>query len=178
MLRGSYNEGFMAPSLAALYTSTRWSISTSGTADPYLNAAIGQGNYTMRNYFGGNPDLKPQESKGTTFGFVLDVPGVQGLSITADYWKITRENLLGQRSVADILANDAALLRAYTAAQLAAGVAPNNIDVGAGTADYRGDPDVVRLAPTAEERAAFARKRRNPTTPRPWASSLRPTRPS
>ncbi|MGC4029201.1 MAG: TonB-dependent receptor [Steroidobacteraceae bacterium] len=30
MLRGSYNEGFMAPSLAALYTSSRWSISTDG----------------------------------------------------------------------------------------------------------------------------------------------------
>jgi outer membrane receptor protein involved in Fe transport len=156
MLRGSYNEGFMAPSLAALYTSTRWSISTNGTADPYLNAAVGQGNYTMRNYFGGNPDLKPQESKGTTFGFVLDVPGVQGLSVTADYWKITRDNLLGQRSVTDILANDAALLSAYTAAQVAAGVAPNNIDVGAGTPGYKGDPDVLRLAPTAEERAAFA----------------------
>jgi outer membrane receptor protein involved in Fe transport len=156
MLRGSYNEGFMAPSLAALYTSTRWSISTNGTADPYLNAAIGQGNYTMRNYFGGNPDLDPQESEGTTFGFVLDVPGVQGLSFTADYWKITRDNLLGQRSVTDILANDAALLRAYTAAQVAAGVSPNDIDVGAGTSNYKGDPDVVRLAPTAEERAAFA----------------------
>ena len=156
MLRGSYNEGFMAPSLAALYTSTRWSISTNGTADPYLNAAIGQGNYTMRNYFGGNPNLKPQESKGTTFGFVLDVPGVEGLSVTADYWKIERTNLLGQRSVSDILANDAALLRAYTVAQVAAGVAPNSIDVGAGTPAYRGDPAVVRLAPTPEQLAAFA----------------------
>jgi len=156
MLRGSYNEGFMAPSLAALHTSTRWSISTNGTADPYLNAAIGQGNYTQRNYFGGNPDLKPQESKGITFGFVLDVPGVDGLSVTADYWRISRDNLLGQRSVSDILANDAALLRAYTAAQVAAGISPSDIDVGAGTADYKGDPDVVRLVATAEERAAFA----------------------
>lgn len=156
MLRGSYNEGFMAPSLAALYTSTRWSISTNGTADPYLNAAIGQGAYTQRNYFGGNPGLKPQDSKGFSYGLVLDVPGVQGLSITADYWNIRRTNLLGQRSVSDILANDAALLSAYTAAQVAAGVAPDAIDVGAGTAGYKGDPDVVRLAPSAEERAAFA----------------------
>lgn len=156
MLRGSYNEGFMAPSLAALYTSTRWSISTNGTADPYLNAAIGQGNYTMRNYFGGNPGLKPQESKGTTFGFVLDVPGVRGLSLTADYWQIKRTDLLGQRGVSDILANDAALLRAYTASQIAAGVAPNAIDTGSGTANYKGDPAVTRLAPTPEQLAAFA----------------------
>jgi len=156
MLRGSYNEGFMAPSLAALYTSTRWSISTSGTNDPYRNASIGEGAYTMRNNFGGNPNLAPQESKGTTFGFVLDVPGVTGLSVTADYWKIERSDLLGQRSTAEMLANDAALLRAYTAAQIAAGVAPDAIDVGAGSADYKGDPDVERLAPSAEDLAAFA----------------------
>jgi iron complex outermembrane recepter protein len=156
MLRGSYNEGFMAPSLAALYTSSRWSISTSGTNDPYRNGALGEGVYTMRNYFGGNPDLKAQESKGSTMGFVLDVPGVTGLSITADYWKVDRTNLLGQRSVTDILANDAALLRAYTASQIAAGVAPNAINVGAGTADYKGDPAVQRLAPDAADLAAFA----------------------
>ncbi len=156
MLRGSYNEGFMAPSLAALYTSPRWSISTAGTNDPYRNGAIGEGAYTMRNYFGGNPQLKPQESKGTTFGFVLDVPGVTGLSLTADYWSVKRSNLLGQRSGSDILANDAALLRAFAAAQVAAGVAPNAINAGAGTADYKGDPDVVRIAPDAADLAAFA----------------------
>src|SRR5207253_261690 len=38
MLRGSYNEGFMAPSLAALYTSPRWTISAgAGDIDPYRN---------------------------------------------------------------------------------------------------------------------------------------------
>ncbi|MET0279748.1 MAG: TonB-dependent receptor [Steroidobacteraceae bacterium] len=156
MLRGSYNEGFMAPSLAALYTSSRWSISTNGTNDPYRNGAIGEGAYTMRNYFGGNPDLKAQESKGSTFGFVLDVPGLTGLSVTADYWRVERTNLLGQRSVTDILANDAALLRAYTAAQVAAGVAPNAVNVGAGTDDYKGDPAVQRLAADAQDLAAFA----------------------
>ena len=156
MLRGSYNEGFMAPSLAALYTSPRWSISTAGTNDPYRNGAIGEGAYTMRNYFGGNPNLKPQESEGTTFGFVFDVPHVTGLSLTADYWSIKRSNLLGQRGVNDILANDAALLRAYAAAQRGAGVAANAINAGAGTADYKGDPDVVRVAPDAADLAAFA----------------------
>lgn len=156
MLRGSYNEGFMAPSLAALYTSSRWSISTDGDLDIYRNPYTNEGRYTTRGYFGGNPDLKPQESEGVTFGFVLDVPGVQGLSVTADYWKISRTNLLGSRSTTQILENDAALLRAYTAAQIAAGVNPNDIDVGSGTASYRGDPDIVRLALTDDDRAAFA----------------------
>jgi outer membrane receptor protein involved in Fe transport len=157
MLRGSYNEGFMAPSLAALYTSPRWTITAgAGDIDTYRNPYLSEGPYVMRTYFGGNPDLEPQESQGRTFGFVLDVPQVQGLSLTLDYWKITRTNLLGQRSLAQINDSDTALLQAFTQAQIAAGVPVDQIDTGSGGANYAGDPDVVRLALTAEDRAAFA----------------------
>jgi transcriptional regulator with XRE-family HTH domain len=122
MLRGSYNEGFMAPSLAALYTSPRWTITAgAGDIDIYRNPALNEGPYVMRTDFGGNPDLDAQESKGDTFGFVIDVPFAPGLSVTADYWRIRRTNLLGQRSVAQINDSDAALLREFTQAQLAAG---------------------------------------------------------
>lgn len=156
MVRGSYNEGFMAPSLAALYTSPRWTITTGGDFDTYRNPYLNEGPYVMRTYFGGNPDLEPQESEGRTFGFVLDVPGVTGLSFTADFWKISRTNLLGQRTVAQINESDTALLRAYTQAQLAAGVPIDQIDLGSGGPSYKGDPDVVRFALTAEDIAAFA----------------------
>lgn len=157
MLRGSYNEGFMAPTLPALYLSQRWSPNTGGTTDPYRSAYLtGEPPVVTRYITGGNPDMKPTESKGRTFGFVLDVPGVEGLSVTADYWKITRSNMVGTRSASAILANDAALLQAFAAAEIARGVNPNDIDVGSGTASYKGDPDVVRSALTAEDRAAFA----------------------
>lgn len=157
MLRGSYNEGFMAPSLAALYTSPRWTITAgAGDIDAYRNPLLNEGPYVMRTYFGGNPELQAQESEGRTYGFVLDVPGVSGLSLTADAWKITRTNLLGQRSLAQINDSDTALLRAWTAAQIAAGVPVNQIDTGSGGPNYRGDPDVQRLPLTAEDRAAFA----------------------
>ena len=157
MLRGSYNEGFMAPSLAALYTSPRWSITAgAGDIDTYRNPFLNEGPYVMRTNFGGNPNLKPQESEGRTFGFVLDVPGLTGLSLTADHWKITRTNLLGQRSVAQINESDTALLRAFTQAQLAAGVPVNQIDAGSGGANYQGDRDVERFALTPADRAAFA----------------------
>ena len=157
MLRGSYNQGFMAPSLAALYTSPRWSISAgAGDVDAYRNPYLNEGPYVMRSYFGGNPDLKPQESEGFTYGFVFDVPGVRGLSLTADLWKISRTGLLGSRSATQINTSDTALLQAYTKAQIAAGVPVNQIDVGSGTASYKGDPDVQRYALTAEDRAAFA----------------------
>jgi len=106
MLRASYNEGFMAPSLAALYTSPRWTISAgAGDTDPYRNPALNEGPYVMRTYFGGNPDLKPQESEGDTWGFVIDVPFVAGLSVNADWWRIRRSDLLGQRSVAPTVNN-------------------------------------------------------------------------
>lgn len=157
MLRGSYNEGFMAPSLAALYTSPRWTITAgAGDIDAYRNPFLNEGPYVKRTYFGGNPELKAQESEGTTYGFVLDVPGIRGLSLTADFWQIKRSNLLGSRSTAQIDASDVALLTAYTKAQLAAGVPADQIDLGSGTANYRGDPDVERFPLTPEDRAAFA----------------------
>lgn len=157
MLRGSYNEGFMAPSLAALYTSPRWSITAgAGDIDTYRNPALNEGPYVMRTYFGGNPDLMAQESEGSTVGFVIDVPFVDGLTLSADWWKIERTNLLGQRTTAQINDSDTALLRAYTQQQLAAGVPIDQIDVGSGTPNYRGDPDVERYALTPEDRAAFA----------------------
>ena len=166
MVRGSYNEGFMAPSLAALNTSPRWSITAgAGDLDAYRNPYLNEGPYVKRTYFGGNPDLKPQESEGTTYGIVFDVPGIKGLSLTTDLWKIDRTNLLGQRSTAQIDASDTALLRAYTRTQIAAGVAVNQIDVGSG-ATYRGDLNVQRYALTPEDRAAFAAyNAANPSNP-------------
>ena len=157
MLRGSYNEGFQAPSLASLFTSERWTITAgAGDIDTYRNPFLNEGPYVMRTYFGGNPELEAQESKGTTFGVVIDVPFVAGLSVTADVWRIRRTNLLGQRSVAQINASDTALLLAYTQSQLAAGVPIDQIDLGSGTANYRGDPDVGRFPLTPEDIAAFA----------------------
>ncbi len=156
MLRGSYNEGFMAPSLAALYTSPRWTITAgAGDIDSYRNPFLNEGPYVKRTYFGGNPDLKPQDSRGSTYGLVVEVPGVRGLSLTADAWRIRRTNLLGQRSVAQIDASDAALLREFTRQQIAAGVPADQIDIGSGAA-YKGDPDVERFPLTPEDRAAFA----------------------
>ncbi|MFM8470472.1 MAG: TonB-dependent receptor plug domain-containing protein, partial [Limisphaerales bacterium] len=156
MARGSYNEGFMAPSLAALFTSPRWTITAgAGDIDTYRNPFTNEGAYVQRNYFGGNPALKPQESKGKTYGVVIDVPGIRGLSLTVDQWRIERTNLLGQRSTAQIRASDATLLQAYTKAQLAAGRTIAQIDLGSGTPNYKGDPDVVRYAVTPEDVAAF-----------------------
>ncbi len=157
MLRASFNEGFMAPSLAALNTSPRWTITAgAGDIDVYRNPLLNEGPYVMRTYFGGNPNLEAQESEGETAGFVLEVPFVEGLTLSADWWNISRTNLLGQRSLAQINESDTALLREYTEQQLAAGVPLSQIDLGSGTAGYKGDPDVERFPLTPEDIAAFA----------------------
>ncbi|MSU47684.1 MAG: hypothetical protein EXS37_01075 [Opitutus sp.] len=156
MLRGSYNEGFMAPSLAALFTSPRWTITAgAGGFDSYRNPLTNEGAYVQRSYFGGNPNLKASESKGKTYGFVIDVPGIKGLSLTADHWRIERTNLLGQRSEGQLRESDVALLQAYTKSQLAAGRTIAQIDLGSGTPNYKGDTDVVRYPVTPEDVAAF-----------------------
>ena len=157
MLRASYNEGFMAPSLATLYTSARWTTTAgAGTIDLYRQPVTVEGAYPIRNFFGGNPNLKPATSKGRTWGVVIDVPKLSGLSLTADYWKIERANLVGSRSSNQVAVSDAALLQEYTKSQLAAGKAITAIDLGSGTANYKGDPDVVRYASTAADIATFA----------------------
>ncbi len=157
MVRGSYNEGFMAPSLAALYTTPRWTTTAgAGNIDLYRNPVTAEGAYPIRNYFGGNPALKPTESEGRTWGVVFDVPLVKGLSVTADYWKITRSDLVGQRSSTQVANSDTTLLQGYVRDQLAAGKSIESIDLGSGTANYKGDPDIIRYAPTAADIAVFA----------------------
>jgi hypothetical protein len=103
-----------------------------GDIDTYRNPFLNEGPYVKRTYFGGNPDLEAQESEGTTYGFVLDVPGVEGLSLTADYWKIAAPTCSASAALAQIDESDTALLQAYTRAQIAAGVPVNQIDAGSG----------------------------------------------
>lgn len=156
MVRGSYNQGFAAANLPTLYAPTQYTVdSPPGTVDPYRSAAIGEAAYVQRAYSSGNKNLLPVESTGKSAGVVLDVPFVKGLSVTADYYQIEQKNEIGSRVASQILNNDAALLRAYTAAQLAAGKTISQIDLGSGTANYKGDPSVVRYPVSANDIAAF-----------------------
>jgi len=174
MLRGSYNEGFMAPSLAALFTSPRWSITAgAGDIDTYRNPVTNEGAYVQRGYFGGNPNLKASSSEGTSYGIVIDVPGIRGLSLTADSFHIERTNLLGSRSAAQIRASDITLIQTFTKAQLAAGRTLASVDLGSGTAAYKGDPDIVRYAVTPEDTAAFnTYNAANPGNPQATAGKI------
>jgi iron complex outermembrane receptor protein len=156
MLRGSYNKGFTAANLPTLYAPTQFTVdSPPGTVDPYRSAAIGEAAYVQRAYSTGNKNLLPVESVGKSAGFVLEVPKVKGLTLTADYFQIEQTNEIGSRTATQILNSDAQLLRDYTAAQLASGKTISQVDLGSGTAAYKGDPAVVRYAVTSTDTAAF-----------------------
>lgn len=158
MVRGSFNEGFTAPNLPTLYAPSQFTVdSAPGQTDTYRQqAGLSDATYSQRNYSAGNPKLLPTTSIGKSVGLVLEVPKVKGLALTADYWNVEQANVIGSRSATQLLNSDAQLLQAYVAAQLAAGKTAAQIDLGSGTTNYKGDPNVVRFAPDAADLAAYA----------------------
>ncbi len=154
MVRGSYNQGFLAPNLAQLFTGDLRTTLVSVT-DNYRSAVTGlplDGATNRINVASGNQKLNPESSKGKTVGLVVQVPQVRGLSFSVDYWEIARANII---SSGGGIGDDTAVLNAYTQAQLAAGQAIASIDTGSGTANYKGDPSVVRLPLTSADRDFF-----------------------
>ncbi len=92
LFRGSYSEGFRAPSFFQLYSVGGASPLAQNINDPTLCATFTAGNpncgIRVDQISGGNAFLKPEISKQHTFGFVL--APVDWLSISIDDWKIER----------------------------------------------------------------------------------------
>lgn len=154
VVRGSYNEGFRAPNLAQLFTTEL--IRSSAQTDSYRSSVTllpsdGSINRLFRR--SGNQNLRPEESEGKSFGVVVDVPFVKGLSLSFDYWEIRQNGAIGTTGG---VTDDTNALIAATQAALAAGQSIANIDLGSGTTSYRGDPSVVRNPVTQADRDAFA----------------------
>lgn len=90
LVRGSRGEGFLAPPLYRIAQATG---STTALTFPQLfpgatdlfrgNAPLAGPAYV---FSGGNPNLKPQLSENTTYGLVLEVPKVRGLSLSLDWF--------------------------------------------------------------------------------------------
>lgn len=154
MVRASINRGFAAPTLTAKYSPTQSTVDN--PLDTYRNAAIGEGAYSQRRVTTANPALGPVKSDGRSAGIVIEIPRVRGLTLTADYFQIEQEGEVGTRSAAQIMNNDLSLLQAYTAEQLAAGKSIDQIDLGSGTANYKGDSMVERAVVSAADITAFA----------------------
>ena len=101
MLRGVYDEGFRAPSLAQLYLGE--STSFPQVNDPLRPSDAGN---QIRTVAGGNPDLQPETSEQFYFGFVIEPPAIEGLSVAVDLTRIKHKDIIDDLGVGFIVNNE------------------------------------------------------------------------
>lgn len=156
-LRASVNESFKAPNILQTNPARRQVFST-GISDPYrfeVTNIFTDGSTGRTVFRSGSANLLPEESVNYTAGFVLDVPFVRGLSFTVDFWKANQNNLITSSGGDDQLLTDEQMLDDETRRQLAAGVPIAQVDLGSGTANYKGNPLIKRAPVTAADRALY-----------------------
>lgn len=122
MLRGTASTSFKAPDMQLIYA--EGAASFSGILDDFLcrsgtgpAAALGPRTraecnvagdptiYTTQTTIAGNPLLKEEEGESYSYGIVWDV--MEGMSFTADYYRIKLEDAASQLSAAFLLNNEA-----------------------------------------------------------------------
>lgn len=174
-VRTSYNESFRAPNLVQTDT-TPLQRNVSGITDYYRYDVTGvstDSSRTRRVFRMGNDALKPEEAETITAGVIIQVPGISGLSLTADYWRLKQSNVIANLSASEQLRRDRDQLAAWTAQQVAAGQNPNTLNTNSGSAAYVGNPKVTRMAVTPADQAVFAIwNANNPTGPRAAVGQL------
>jgi outer membrane receptor for ferrienterochelin and colicin len=156
-MRASAAESFRAPNL--VQTNTTPLRRQIGADDGYrfdVTGLLSDGTAQRTVYRQGNQNLQPEEAKTWVAGFVLDVPKVRGLSFSFDYFHLNQnqviENVGGQAAID----RDELTLALATQAELAKGTNINQIDLGSGSAAYKGSNKIVRKSVTDADRAAFA----------------------
>ena len=132
LVRGSWAEGFRAPSISELYSGVADSFpsladpcsTTFGGGYNNLNAdqrarchaqgvpvgGYDQGNAQIRISTGGNPNLLPETSTSRTLGLVWNPEFIPGFDVSLDWWNIKLENTIttfsGQFIVNDCIRNN------------------------------------------------------------------------
>ena len=101
LLRGSFGESFIAPSLYQLYRG-RSEFSGIPIPDPRRNGAEEPGTIIL----GGNPDLRPETADSLTAGFVWTPSGLRGVRIAASYWSIKQDQRIQQPFFLSVIANE------------------------------------------------------------------------
>ncbi|MEP6897209.1 MAG: TonB-dependent receptor [Rhodanobacter sp.] len=113
LLRGSYGTNFHAPDMQYIYKNPSQS-QVGIYADPWqcINAgdrncqAVQHSTY-FTSYQAGSPSLNNETGKSWTYGFAWQVPGVDGLSLSADYWRIGINNGIVVIGTDTVLADEA-----------------------------------------------------------------------
>lgn len=155
-LRGSVAESFRAPNLVQTnITPLRRQI---GADDPYrfeVTALPSDGTAQRTVFRQGNQGLKPEEAKTWVAGLVVEVPRVRGLSFTFDYFHLNQNKVIENTGAGAAIDYDEIVLDLATQAEFAKGTPLAQIDLGSGTANYRGSSKVIRKPVSAADRAAF-----------------------
>ncbi len=155
-LRGSVAESFRAPNLVQTnITPLRRQI---GADDPYrfeVTALPSDGTAQRTVFRQGNQNLRPEEAKTWVVGAVVEVPRLRGLSFSFDYFKLNQNKVIENIGAAAAIDRDEIILDLATQAELAKGTAIGAVDLGSGTAGYKGSSKVIRKPVSAADRAAF-----------------------
>ena len=88
-LRGLVSRDIRAPNLAEAF-SPPGGLSFSTINDPNTNSS-----YAIKLHGGGNPNLKVESAKTTSFGIVYKPDWIEGLAVSADYWDIKLSDKIG-----------------------------------------------------------------------------------
>ncbi|HEY0178101.1 MAG TPA: TonB-dependent receptor [Dokdonella sp.] len=135
LFRGAYSTGFRAPNLGELYGLTQFGATLvdpcgptggAGPAAPYAAGCAAQGvpagfeqaNTQITTFTGGNPDLKPEESKSYTLGTVYSPSWMEGVfrtqrfDVELTYYHYKVSDAIGARDIQALL--DACLLSGGT----------------------------------------------------------------
>jgi outer membrane cobalamin receptor len=111
LLRGSKSTSFRVPNLIQ---ANQLYVTRSGNVDDAVGEFVGANDplddrYQIQSYRIGNPELLPEESDNTSWGFVWTPSNIEGLTVTWDDWRIEKDNtivLFGRTNamVADLVA--------------------------------------------------------------------------
>lgn len=96
VLRASYGTGFRAPSLVDL-----WTPQTIGTSEQFTDPVTGESGRQVNSLTGGNPNLKPEESKQYSFGAVWQPASTTSIGI--DFFNIKITDILATPSAQEVV---------------------------------------------------------------------------
>jgi outer membrane receptor protein involved in Fe transport len=112
LLRGTYGTNFHAPDMQYIYKNPSQQ-QVGIYRDPYYCITHGdttceatQHNTYFTAFTAGGPALLPEEGHGWTYGAAWDVPWVDGLLLTADYWHMGIDNTIDNVDYTTVLTDE------------------------------------------------------------------------
>ncbi|HEY0623564.1 TonB-dependent receptor [Sphingomonas sp.] len=94
--RFTRSRDIRSANLAELYT--QLTVGYNALTDPVKNASV----YVL-NHSGGNPDLHPETATTFTAGFLYAPPGIPGLRLSADYYRVRIDDVITTVSAQDLV---------------------------------------------------------------------------